>query len=359
MLSQISAQGKPEKQGTPATSATDLERLTQGYRLFAKTEGKSDKTINIVASSVSYLEDFLRSDGLPTNATSIRPMEIRAFILHLQQKRCFSGHRFTRPQEKGLSGHTINCYLRSIRSFWSWLTSEGLVTSNPFDRLKIPKAPRKVIPTFSNEQIAQLLRAVNISTPEGYRDQAIILTLLDTALRVSELAGITLDDLRLEQGIIKVMGKGNKERLVPMGRKVQQALWHYISRCRPHPQQPKCEILFLTREGMPLTPRRLENILASHGRTAGIKGVRCSPHTLRHTAAISFLRNGGNVFSLQRLLGHSSLEMTRHYCEVADVDVKNAHMTASPVDNLASVPSRVTAARIKTHPAQRDIIPEG
>jgi integrase/recombinase XerD len=95
-----------------------------------------------------------------------------------------------------------------------------------------------VIPTFVEAQIGQLLSTIDVSTPEGYRDQAIILTLLDTALRVSELAGITLDDLRLEEGTVKVLGKGNKERLVPIGKKVQRALWHYISRYRPEPEQP-------------------------------------------------------------------------------------------------------------------------
>ena len=335
MLSQISQQGKQGKQAAPATSATDLERLLQGYRLFAKTEGKSERTIAIVVSSVTYLERFLSSEGLARDAALIGPSQIRAFILHLQCKKCFSYHRFTKPQEKGLSGHTINCYLRSIRSFWSWLVREELVEASPFARVRIPKCPRKVIPTFSNDQIGQLLATMDTSTPEGCRDQAIILTLLDTALRVSELAGTTLDDLRLEEGTIKVLGKGNKERLVPIGKKVQRALWHYISRYRPEPEQPKCKLLFLTREGMPLTKDRIEKMMAGYGRRAAIKGVRCSPHTLRHTAAISFLRNGGNVFSLQRLLGHSSLEMTRRYCEVADVDVKNAHITASPVDNLA------------------------
>jgi integrase/recombinase XerD len=97
---------------------------------------------------------------------------------------------------------------------------------------------------------------------------------------------------------------------------------------------PNNDILFLTQDGKPLTKDRLEKIMTRFGRKAGLVGIRCSPHTLRHTAAVSFLRNGGDVFSLQRLLGHSSLEMTRRYCELADADVKRAHLTASPVDNL-------------------------
>lgn len=315
-------------------STTELARLIQGYRLCAKTEGKSDKTIAIVANSVSYFENFLRSEGLPTDVTQIGSREIRAFILYLQQKRCFSGHPLNKTQERGLSGHTINCYLRSIRVFWSWLVSEEIIEANPLARLKIPKPPKKVITTFSDRQLEQLLNGIDTSTAEGYRDQAIILTLLDTALRVSELVNIRLDDLWLEEGLIKVMGKGGKERFVPIGKSIQRILWRYINRYRAEPVTPNCDFLFLTTHGRPMTKDRIDKKMSRYGEKAGIRGVRCSPHTLRHTAAIRFLRNGGDVFSLQRMLGHSTLEMTRRYCELADVDVKRAHATASPVDNL-------------------------
>jgi site-specific recombinase XerD len=315
-------------------STTDLARLIQGYRFYAKTEGKSDETITIVANSVGYLENFLRSEGLPTNVTQIGSREIRAFILYLQQKRCFRGHPLNKTQERGLSGHTINCYLRSIRAFWSWLVSEEIIEANPLARLKIPKAPKKVIRTFSDVQLEQLLSVIDTCTAEGYRDQAIILTLLDTALRVSELVNIRLDDLWLEEGLIKVMGKGGKERFVPIGKSIQRILWRYINKYRAEPATPNCDFLFLTTHGRPMTKDRIDKKMSRYGEKAGIKGVRCSPHTLRHTAAVRFLRNGGDVFSLQRMLGHSTLEMTRHYCELADVDVKRAHATASPVDNL-------------------------
>jgi len=219
LLSQFSG---PKTKVSTASSATELNRLVEGYRFFAKTEGQSDKSIAIVSSSVTYLERFLKSEGLSTDATKVGPSEIRAFILHLQNKRCFSYHRFTKPQEKGLSGHSINCYLRSIRAFWSWLVSEGIVESSPFAKIKIPKAPRQVINTFSSAQIEKLLGTIDLSAPQGCRDQTIILTLLDTALRVSELTGITMDDLRLEEGLIKVTGKGNKERIVPIWKRVRK-----------------------------------------------------------------------------------------------------------------------------------------
>jgi site-specific recombinase XerD len=308
--------------------------LLQGYRLCAATEGKSPNAIAIVTYSVSYFQSFLTTQRISTNATQISYHEMRAFILYLQQKRCFSNHRFNHAQDRGLSGHTINCYLRSLRIFFSWLVSEGIIGTNPFDRVKIPRPPRKIIPTFTDSQIQQLLNAIDTKTPEGYRDCTITLTLLDTGMRVSELCHLKLDNVWLEEGILKVLGKGNKERLIPIGKQVQRLLWRYISRFRPDPAMANSGFLFLTRDGRPMTKDRVEKILTHYGRMAELKGVRCSPHTLRHTAAVKFLRNGGDVFSLQRILGHASLEMTRRYCELADIDVKRVHMTASPVDNL-------------------------
>jgi site-specific recombinase XerD len=323
-------------QSVDAGSIYNLSQLIPGYILHARTEGKSEKTIAHVTSSVSYLERFLISEGLPTSVSHIDRKEFRAFILHLQHKRCFSGHPLTKAQDRGLSGHTIHGYLKSIRAFWSWLVAEEIVAINPLLSMKIPKAPKKVIPTFTDSQLELLLGAIDSATPTGYRDKAIVLTLLDTALRVSELGGITLDNLWLDDGLIKVMGKGRKERHVPMGKTVQRILWRYIHHYRSEPSLPRFDYLFLTRDGRPLTKDRIDKMMAGYGRRAGIKGVRCSPHTLRHTASVRFLRNGGNVFSLQRLLGHSNLEMTRRYCELADVDVQQAHRIASPVDNFAA-----------------------
>ena len=198
----------------------------------------------------------------------------------------------------------------------------------------MPKLVKKVIPTFSPTQLQQLVSSIDTSTAEGYRDYAIILTLLDSALRVTELTNIRMGDLMLDDGLLKVLGKGSKERHIPIGTHVQRLLWRYISRYRPHPVNPNNNYLFLTRDGNKLRRGHIEARMKRYGDNTGITGIRISPHTLRHTAAVSFLRNGGDVFSLQRLLGHTSLEMTRHYCELADVDVKKAHLTASPVDNM-------------------------
>ncbi len=311
-----------------------LAEALQGYRICAQAENKSPRTIEAVCSSVIYLERFLNSNGLTSDVNHIGLAEIRAFILYLQQKRCYSNHPFSNPQERGLSAVSINSYIRSVRAFWSWMLSEEIISESPFSRLKIPKAPHKVINTFSPAQLKAFLNVIDRSNPSGFRDYVIILTLLDTGLRISELTGLQLNDVQLKEGVLKVMGKGGKQRLIPIGRGVQQLLWRYITITRPQPAKINCDNLFLTHKGMPLDRNRIRSRMAAYGRKASLSGVRCSPHTLRHTAAVSFLRNGGNVFSLQRLLGHSTLMMTRHYCELADVDVLRAHATASPVDNL-------------------------
>ena len=277
---------------------------------------------------------------METDVTRITAREIRAFTLYLQRKSCFSEHPYIQPRQHGLSSHTVHCYLRSVRAFWSWLAEEEIVSDNPFLKVKMPRVTKKVIPTFSPAQLQQLLSVIDTSTAEGFRDYTIILTLLDSGLRISELTGIMMGDLRLDDGLIKVLGKGGKERHIPVGTQVQRLLWRYISRHRPQPLNPNGDFLFLTRDGNRLTKSHIETRMVRYGRRAGISGVRVSPHTLRHTAAVSFLRNGGDVFSLQRLLGHSSLEMTRHYCQLADVDVKKAHLSASPVDNLSLMQRR-------------------
>jgi integrase/recombinase XerD len=314
--------------------ATDLDSLLQGYRLYARAEGKSPKTIGITSTAISVLRDFLEARGYSTSVTDIGIQELREFILHLQQVKAFQRHRFTRPQDRRLSGHAINCYLRAIRAFWSWLVREEIIRENPFDKVRIPKAPQKIVATFSDSQIRALLGAICASNPVGFRDWTIILALLDTGLRASELTGLTTDDVNLGDGVVRVNGKGSKERIVPVGSSVQRAMWKYLQHYRPQPANPLCRNFFLTRNGVPMSVNRLESVIEKHGRQARIEGVRCSPHTLRHTFAISYLRNGGDVFSLQRILGHSSIDVVRIYVNLATADVKACHQKFSPADHL-------------------------
>jgi len=320
---------------------TDLACLINGYALCARSEGKSPNYISLVTTSVRFFTRYLKENSLSTDVTKIGTQQIRGFVLHLQSVKRFAVHPFTKAQADGLSGHSINGYLRSLRAFWHWLEAEGLIAASPFHKIKIPKAPEKVIPTFSEEQTKALLAQIDTSSPQGFRNYTIVLLLLDTMIRVSELTGCRKDHLNLENRTLRVWGKGSKERAVPFGKTVQRALWRYLTLCRPEPQIPSQDMLFLTADGRPLKKNRIEAILKAYGQKAGIKGVRVSPHTFRHTGAVSFLRNGGDLFSLQRIMGHSSLEVLRRYIALSQADLARVHGKASPLDNLSLVMPRV------------------
>jgi site-specific recombinase XerD len=328
---------------------TENQRLIDGYRLCASTEGKSPNATLAVTTSLKYFQNFLATQNDNLSLTAVTRQEIRGFIAYLQQAKRYANHPITAVQDAVLSGHTVNRYVRSVSIFYSWLVSEGVIEASPFIGVKIPKTPVKVIPAFSPSQIEQLLKVIDKTTAAGYRNAAIILTFLDTGIRLTELCTLKMENLQLEDGIGKVQGKGNKERTFPIGKQLQRMLWYYIERCRPEPATPKYSFVFLNHEGKPLKGRMVQAMMKRYGQKAKLTGVRCSPHTLRHTAAISFLRNGGDVFSLQRMLGHSTLEMTRRYCAVTDVDVKRTQALASPVDNLLFAPMRIVKRLENTH----------
>lgn len=313
---------------------TDLRFLVGYYRLCAQGEGKSPSTIAIIECAVRYLTDFLGVHGMSTDVNEIGIGELRSYCLHLQTRQRFAAHPFTKPQQGNLSGHTINGYLRALRSFWSWAEAEGFIDDNPFTTLKIPKAPQKIIPTLSAEQLATLIEVIDLSNPQGYRDYAIVLLLADTGMRVSELTHLKLDDVNMERRLLKVWGKGARERIIPFGVRAQRALLRYVNFHRPLPDNPRTSEFFLTYLAEPMKKRRIEAIIKDFGVKAGIKGVRCSPHTLRHTMAVMWIRNGGDVFSLQQILGHSTLDIVRIYVNLAQSDIEAAHRKFSPADNL-------------------------
>ena len=313
---------------------TSIINLLDTYQIQAKTEGKSPHTIRVYATALNILQRFLERKGYPTDVTRIGTEAIREFIGYLQNTRAFMDHPFTGPQKKGLTGHTINCYLRAIRAFWSWLEAEEFIETNPFDRVKVPKAPKKVIMPFSDDQLRSFFGLIDAKSPIGFRDLTLTETLLDTGVRVTELTGLEIEDVNLVQRCLKVHGKGDKERIVPVGVTIQKALAKYVNKYRPNPMYPLSNNLFLTRDGMPLTPNRVQSIIEVYATRAGIQGVRASPHTFRHTFAVAYLRNGGDVFTLQRILGHETLDMVRNYVCLAQSDLQEAHLRCSPVDNL-------------------------
>jgi len=313
---------------------TELDDLIEYEAFCGQSKGHSESTIKLTTLALNKLRRYLEENGIPTDVRIIGPQEIREFILHLRNSRRFADHPYTKSQDGNLSDQTVNNYLRAIRAAWNRWVDEGIVDTSPFDRVKVPKASRRIIPTFSEDQLRAFFSVIDTSTPEGFRDFTLFHLYLDTMCRLSEVTKARIGNLNLTGRYLKVIGKGGKERLVPFGITVSKLLWKYIQFHRPEPAIPSYDYLFLTREGGPLTKNRVEARMKRYGEKAGIKGVRCSPHTLRHTACVMWIRNGGDIFSLQRITGHSSLEVLRGYINLAQSDISAAHRRNSPIDNL-------------------------
>jgi len=328
-----------DKEETTMQSVTQLQQLLEGYRLCCMAEGKSPATTRWYTGKLQIFKAYLKGNGFPTDVTRISTGHIRAFLAHLRSDVKADENNPNKPtRDQPLSSRTIQGYARTLKAFYSWLYREGYVNDNPMKLVKIPKASKIIVETLTERQIRRLLKAIDCTTPLGFRDRCIILILLDTGIRLSELAGLTINDVDLESGELKVTGKGQKQRLVPIGANVQKALWKYLNKYRPDPAYPSIDSLFLNRMCMPMSPDSIYRMIKRRSQKAGIHGVRCSPHTFRHTFAKNFLLNGGDVFTLQKILGHTSLEVVRMYVNLASDDVLSQHRKYSPVDVMGLKP---------------------
>jgi len=192
--------------------------------------------------------------------------------------------------------------------------------------------PRQYPFVLSELQVRALLKAVPHKTWKGKRAWAILLTFLDGMLRVDELVNVELSDVNFQAQSIRVRhGKGDKERIVYMGRRLTRAIYEWL---QVRGYQPGDERLFVTKNFYKLDDRSVQRIIKRLAKKANIEGVRCSPHTLRHTGATLFIRYGGDPFSLQRLLGHSDISTTMIYVHMTGTALREAHAKASPVDRL-------------------------
>lgn len=295
-----------------------------------KTEGKSPKTISWYGEFLRKFEEFLGSEAKIGDFTV---ENARAFIAHLQSRNCrFENHPLSPKQEGGLSPYTIHGYVRTLKVFASWLAEEGFTSTNVLARLKAPKLPTPVIEILSQDEIEALVKHINPNCFLGSRLYAALLLLLDTGIRAQELCTLTVDNVFLNEDYIKVKGKGNKERLVPFCATTKKALLRYFTTFRPQPGEG-VNNFFLSAEGLPWRYSGLLQAIKRLGKAAGVP--RLHPHLLRHTFAVNYLMNGGDVMTLKMILGHTSLEVTQIYMHLAETHVQLQHSKFSPVARLA------------------------
>ena len=246
-----------------------LEELFRRYELSNGSEGKSSKTISWYNDMHRLFLRYLKMKGFPEDMSSINIDIVREYIAYLQHKPRFQGHPYTPQQTRFLSPRTLQCHARVLKAFSSWLYQEGYTKENRLKILKLPKADKKIIEPITNQEKKQIISSIDMNSPTGKRNRAIIAMSIDTGLRASGLAGIDLAHLNLVDGFVKVMEKGSKERIVPIGRKVRIILSAYIENVRPKPTDPNNNALFLTSNGKPITVNALKLFFSRLAKKSG------------------------------------------------------------------------------------------
>lgn len=316
---------------------TELDHCTIDWLTYCQLEGHSPHTITTRRVILDKFLWFLRE----RQYTHCSLFELRQFFAYLDKGHEIPGGRWGNPQlTRPLRPWTKETYYRHVRTLFRWMMEEGIIDTSPMEGRGIPRPIVRAdqIQPLSAEQISALIQAASHSR-HPHRDEALIRFLHDTGVRASEFCGLKMTDLNWGDRCCKVLGKGNKYRTVYYGKRTYKALWAYLREDLRHSQMEESnEPLFLSDRGSsagePLTRSGLFQLVQRLGAVAGIRGVRCSPHTLRHTFALNFLQAGGSVFTLKLLLGHSSLHMTNRYVALAQGDLQKQHRSFSPGDHL-------------------------
>jgi integrase/recombinase XerD len=301
-----------------------VSQAIEGYFIAAQARRLSPHTLKDYDNTFRRFESFIGSDPPLAN---IGTADIRVFLNSLD----------------GLSAKTLLNYHTGLSALWTWAVKERLVGVHVVREVDPPRPEEREIIPYTRADLQGMLAACDQSQPyvrpgkrrchnqrpTALRDRAIILLLVDTGLRASELCDLRLADLDLKNHRLRVMGKGRKERALPVSARTAQAIWRYLT-TREDAQRPAA-FLFTSKTGMPINRINLGHMLKRTGERAAVPNV--TVHRFRHTFAITFLRNGGHIFALQRMLGHTTLDMVNRYLAIADADIERAHQDASPVTN--------------------------
>ena len=309
---------------------TTLPVLIDLFSATKEIEGKSPRTISWYASMLKPFASFL---GEAATIQDLTLNNARAFIASLRARKVrYADHPRKKAERGTLSASTVHAYVRCLKVFGSWLSDEGFLAANPFARLKRPKLPKPMIEILSDKEIELIFAGINPNTYLGARLLIIVMLLLDTGIRASELCSLSLQDTHVKEGYIKVMGKGSKERHVPIGTSLKKALIRYIDAWRPEPGEESVDELVLSVDGFPLTYDGLAQVIKRLGRRVGTP--RLHAHLFRHTFALRYLMNGADVMTLRLILGHATLDVTQVYLHLAESHVQMQHNKFSPVDRL-------------------------
>lgn len=282
----------------PAASQSHIDGFVEMLWL---EKGLSEHTQQSYRTDLTKLALFCNNQGIKDIS-----------VLATEQLQDYLAFRF----EQGLSTRSTQRALSAIRAFFVYLINRQVRVDSPVSALSNPKTPKALPTSLSEKQVEELLAAPNSEDPIECRDKSMLEVLYATGLRVSELISLTMDQISLQQGVVRVVGKGNKERLVPLGEEAIEWLLTYIKTARPVLSSKQSEFVFLSRRGQKMTRQTFWHRIKYYAVKAGIE-QHLSPHTLRHAFATHLLNHGADLRVVQMLLGHSDLSTTQIYTHVA------------------------------------------
>ena len=272
------------------------ERLLKDYNYYLKIERRMSP--NTAASYSSDIKEFFTDSGVKPEEASLE--DVREWL----SKRAETVSKRTQARE-----------LSALRSFFDYMILEGMRKENPCESLESPRIGRYLPDVLSVEEVDRIMESVDCSNPKGLRDRAILEILYGCGLRVSEAVGLRISDVFIKEGFVRVIGKGNKQRIVPLGEVAADCFTEYLG-CRGEAAKPEfSDIAFLNRNGMPLSRVYVFNMVKTQAIAAGIS-KNISPHTFRHSFATHLIENGADLRVVQEMLGHESILTTEIYTHI-------------------------------------------
>ncbi|HHT84185.1 MAG: site-specific tyrosine recombinase XerD [Bacillota bacterium] len=293
-----------------------MESLIQEFiEYLGHEKGLATNTLESYGRDLRQYCGFLSEDTSQTPETASQAT-IVAYLMMLRKQ--------------GKATATIARRLAALKAFYQFMLKENYVTKDPTDDLSSPKLERKLPRVLTVDEVEKLLNQPDTSTPAGIRDKAMLEVLYATGIRVSELVSLNLDDIELDEGFVRCIGKGSKERVVPMGEIAINALRSYLSKGRPKlVSNPGENALFLNHHGRRLTRQGFWKIVKKYAAQLGIR-KEITPHTLRHSFATHLLENGADIRAVQEMLGHADISTTQIYTHVTKDRLKDVYARSHP-----------------------------
>jgi integrase/recombinase XerD len=309
-----------------------LNEVVNQYLIDCEIRGLTGETILWYRKRLTLFINKLELVCKVTELEQVRITHLRQVVQLLMNSKSGENNPRTPTKKRSLSTFTVRGYVRAVKVFFGWCVDEELIVSDPSTRLVQPKAPDYLVPTFTVEHIEKMLATCDTGTPEGFRNYVLLLVLLDTGMRVSELCGLKVTDIH--DRYVKVLGKGRKEREIGLHPEVAKLLWKYVHKYRK-PARVDEVTLFIGCRGEPLRYGGVKSVLEDVKKASGIEGVRVSAHTFRHTFAKFYLQRGGEVFKLSREMGHSTVQVTEIYLkDYRSSEARREHTAYSPIGEI-------------------------